>query len=59
VLDWEPPARSAGDLNSLCFRSAFTGANHNAFFSPWRTIGWFNTMTTGKAIVAAFVGLIG
>ena len=35
-------------LLPLCFRYAFAGANHQAGFSPWRTIGWFNTMTTGK-----------
>ena len=57
------PAHSAVDLSSPCrrvwrrailikiyfeFQSVFAGANHQAGFSSWRAIGWFNTMTTGK-----------
>ena len=37
----------------VCFRYVFVGANHQAGFSPWRAIGWFNTMTTGKRQQAA------
>ena len=38
---------------SFCFRYVFAGANHRAGFSPWRAIGWFNTMPTGKRRQAA------
>ena len=38
---------------SFCFRYVFAGANHQAGFSPWRAIGWFNTMPTGKRRQAA------
>ena len=60
------PAHSAGNLSSPCtrvWRTAisfflipirfFAVANHQADFSPWRDIGWFNTMTTGKQRQAA------
>ena len=29
-------------------------ANHQAGFSPWQTIGWFNTKTTGKRTGIAY-----
>ena len=37
----------------FCFRDVFAGANHQVAFPPWRAIGWFNTMTTGKRGQAA------
>ena len=47
---WVRPAAGSGEDQyiSFCFRYAFAGANHQAGFSPWRAIGWFNTMATGK-----------
>uniref|UniRef100_A0A8C5FUG7 BR serine/threonine kinase 2b n=1 Tax=Gadus morhua TaxID=8049 RepID=A0A8C5FUG7_GADMO len=59
-LDWVPPAPSAGDLSSPCRRVwriaihfflppiRFCGGQSNSWLFPWRAIGWFNTMTTGK-----------
>jgi hypothetical protein len=52
---WDRPAEGSGEKQyiSFCFRYVFAGANHQAGFSPWRAIGWFNTMTTGKRRQAA------
>ena len=54
-------ALSAGDLSLPCRRVCrraihflFAGANHQAGFSHWCAIGWFNTMTgsDGKQPIA-------
>ena len=52
---WGRTAQGSGEepYISFCFRYVFAGANHQAGFSPWRAIGWFNTMTTGKQRQAA------
>ena len=61
-LDWVPPARRPGiwirsaagteeeQYFSKCFRSNFTGANHQAGFSPWHAIGWFNAIYDREAL---------
>ena len=49
------PAERSGEERyiSFCFRYVFAGGSHKAGVSPWRAIGWFNTMTTGKRRQAA------
>ena len=51
---WICPAAGSGEEQYMTFfRYTFVGANHQAGFSPWRAIGWINTMTTGKRRQAA------
>jgi hypothetical protein len=54
-LIWVRPALGSGEEKyiSFCCQYVFAGANHQAGFSPWRAIGCFNTMTTGKRRQAA------
>ena len=41
------PGTTSPSCRRFEFAYVFAGANHQAGFSPWRAIGWLNTMTKG------------